>query len=147
MNAKTLQNMQTSFESWKGLKSRLSFQLTTQPGWIQQIIKCIIQSSRLVFSGLDTLWTVKVKYLAKEAIWRRLVLSWQYFPLCSLTLDCRSYLIFVIFFTLALFEAWKFYTQKCMNSWQNRLATKQCITQWVQNYTLSVKLWSECKIT
>ena len=26
-----------------------------------------------------------------------------------------AYLIFVIFFTLANFEAWKFYTQKCVN--------------------------------
>ena len=30
-----------------------------------------------------------------------------------------SYLIFVIFFTLAYFRAWKFYTQKCVNSRQN----------------------------
>ena len=29
------------------------------------------------------------------------------------------YLIFVIFFTLAYFRAWKFYTQKCVNSQQN----------------------------
>ena len=30
----------------------------------------------------------------------------------------ESYLIFVIFFTLTYFEAWKFYTQKCVNSRQ-----------------------------
>ena len=32
--------------------------------------------------------------------------------------DDNAYLIFVIFFTLPHFEAWKFYTQKCVNSRQ-----------------------------
>ena len=53
----------------------------------------------------------------------------------SLTEDVSSYLIFVIFFTLTHFEAWKFYTQKCVNSRQNLLATKQR------------KLHTMCKIT
>ena len=38
----------------------------------------------------------------------------------------RPYLIFVIFFTLTHCETWIFYTQKCVNSWQNGLPTKQC---------------------
>ena len=47
----------------------------------------------------------------------------QYWPLlitgpASLSTNCSPYLIFVISFTLANFEAWKFYTQKCVNSRQ-----------------------------
>ena len=36
----------------------------------------------------------------------------------------KAYLIFVIFFTLAYFKAWKFYTQKCVNSRQKQSRDK-----------------------
>ena len=34
------------------------------------------------------------------------------------SVDVGAYLIFVIFFTPTHFEAWKFYSQKCVNSQQ-----------------------------
>ena len=34
---------------------------------------------------------------------------------CLIMFVFFTYLIFVIFFTLTYFEAWKFYTQKCVN--------------------------------
>ena len=40
----------------------------------------------------------------------------------SSTSEGISYLIFVIFFTLAYFKAWKFYTQKCVNLQQKLTA-------------------------
>ena len=44
------------------------------------------------------------------------------------------------FFTLTYFEAWKFYTQKCVNLRQNSIFHLS-----VQNYTHSVKLHTLCK--
>ena len=51
-----------------------------------------------------------------------------------------SYLIFVIFFTLALFEVWKFYTQKCITLLKC-LATKQ------RKSIFCEKLQTVCKTT
>ena len=58
------------------------------------------------------------------------------------------------FFTLTYFEAWKFYTQKCVNSRQKlprdkqrKFATHIASRQNSVNYTLCVKLHTVCKIT
>ena len=53
-----------------------------------------------------------------------------------------TYLRFVIFFTPTHFEAWKFYTQKCVNLRQKKASRQNSV-----NYTLCVKLHSVCKIT
>ena len=54
--------------------------------------------------------------------------------------DPNAYLIFVIFFTPTHFEAWKFYSQKCVNSRQKFARDKTGV-----NYTLCVKLHTVCK--
>ena len=60
-----------------------------------------------------------------------------------LRLRSSAYLIFVIFFTLADFEAWKFYTQKCINLRQNSVNYTLCVNL----HTVYMKLHSVCKIT
>ena len=50
--------------------------------------------------------------------WTTLDVSAHFFykiPRTGICCWCSAYLIFVIFFTLTYFEAWKFYTQKCVN--------------------------------
>ena len=54
-----------------------------------------------------------------------------------------AYMIFVIIFTLTHFEAWKFYTQKCVICDKNFLTTK--LRKWPN--TLCVKLHIMHKIT
>ena len=54
------------------------------------------------------------------------------------------YLIFVTFFTPTYFEAWKFYTQKCVNLRQILHTVCKIYDKF---YTLCVKLHLMCKIT
>ncbi len=59
-----------------------------------------------------------------------------------------AYLIFVTFFTPTHFDAWKFYTQRCVNSRQKWPRDKtEKITTAEQNYILCIKLHTVCKIT
>ena len=52
-----------------------------------------------------------------------------------------AYLIFIIFFRLADFKAWKSYTQKCVNSRQKLSCDKTALITWAeQNFTLRLKL-------
>ena len=113
--------------------------------WCQNPAEDLFGLSASLLASLCSDSSLRSCYFGPEEIFKEYGFMWGTKPKKVL---CWAYLIFVTFFTPTHFKAWKFYTQKCINSRQKWPRDKtEKITTAEQNYILCIKLHAVCKIT